>query len=214
MNNKCVILIHGFSRTKLSMSKLEEEFSKKDFDVVNRSYSTINTNIVGLASKLYDEFKIQKENYDKVYFVGHSLGGIIICCMMKMFNIFELDGVVLIASPVNGSSYTEYLVKNVIINTLLSPVIKEFLDKKHMSEICKYPESNLMVIAGTKDLDIYNPNSWISQFVIEKPNDGTVTVEETKLPGMEKFITVDSTHTIIMKNSIVIDESIKFLESR
>jgi esterase/lipase len=212
--DKCVILVHGFGRTSKSMKKLETGFVEKGFDVFNWSYSTKQTTIIDIAYKLFPLYKIQKKRYDKVYFVTHSLGGIIVRCMLKVFDIYALDGIVMIAPPNGGSSYVKCLIKSDIINYLMSPILKELSDKDHINQICKDPKVNLMVIAGTKNLTINNPNSWISQFMISTPNDGTITVRETILARMDKFSTVVSNHTIIMKDPIVINRSIEFLESR
>ena len=39
------------------------------------------------------------------------------------------------------------------------------------------------------------------RFSKDTPNDGTVAVEETKLPGMAAFAEVDATHTWIMNDA-------------
>ena len=41
-----------------------------------------------------------------------------------------------------------------------------------------------------------------------------VKVEETKLPNMEKFITVKASHTFIASNSDVIKETVEFLKNK
>jgi len=209
---ECVILIHGLGRTKSSMNKLKKEFSKNDFDVVNWSYNSMTKNITSNAFILYSLFRSQQIFHDKVYFVTHSLGGLIVRCMMKTFNIYALDGLVMIAPPNNGSSYAKYLFKNNFIKNIIGPAGKELINIEHINKICAVPKSNLMVIAGIKSLSIVNPNSWISQFILNESNDGTVTFKETILPLMDKFITVNSTHTNIMKNPITIKEAVDFIK--
>ena len=61
------------------------------------------------------------------------------------------------------------------------------------------------VIAGTRSLALSNPTSWTvgRRFPPGVANDGTVAVEETKLPGMADFAEVDATHTWIMNAPIV-----------
>jgi len=96
----------------------------------------------------------------------------------------------------------------------MGPAGQELMDRKHIKKICALPKSGVMVIAGTKSLSINNPNSWLSQSVLKKPHDGTVTVEETKLPDMEKIITVKASHTFIPSNPKVIKESVEFLKNK
>ena len=214
MNLNCVILIHGLGRLKSSMTKLEKAFTNADFDVVNWSYSSTKLNITDIAHNLYDIFKINAKNHNKVYFVTHSLGGIVVRRMMAIFKINNLDGIVMIAPPNNASAFARWILKYPIIKTIMGPAGQELMGKKHIEKICAVPKSGVMIIAGTKSFSINNPNSWISQSVLEKPHDGTVTIEETKLPDMEKFITVKASHTFIASNSDVIRETVEFLKHK
>ncbi len=214
MNLNCVILIHGLGRLKSSMTKLEKAFTNADFDVVNWSYSSTKLNITDIAHNLYDIFKINAKNHNKVYFVTHSLGGIVVRRMMAIFNINNLDGIVMIAPPNNASAFARWILKYPIIKTIMGPAGQELMGQKYIEKICAVPKSDVMIIAGTKSFSINNPNSWISQSVLEKPHDGTVTIEETKLPDMEKFITVKASHTFIASNSDVIRETVEFLKHK
>ena len=214
MNSNCIILIHGLGRLKSSMSKLEEAFINANFDVVNWSYPSRKLNITNTAHKLYDVFKINSDYHNNVYFVTHSLGGIIVRRMMNIFNIKKLDGIIMIAPPNNASALARWIFQYPIIQKIMGPVSQELMDKKYIDKICAFPETGVMIIAGTKSLSSHNPNSWISQTVLKRPHDGTVTVEETKLPNMEKFITVKASHTFIASNSDVIKETVEFLKNK
>jgi len=48
------------------------------------------------------------------------------------------------------------------------------------------------VIAGSKAVTLLNPVGWISNLfgIISRPNDGTIAVEETRLPSMADFCVV------------------------
>jgi hypothetical protein len=48
---------------------------------------------------------------------------------------------------------------------------------------------------------------------LPKPNDGTVSVENTKLAGMRDHITLPATHPLIMRNKQVIKQVLVFLRS-
>ncbi len=213
MNSNCVILLHGLGRLKSSMGKLEQAFINAGFDVVNWSYPSTKLNITNIAYKLYDVVKMNS-GYSNVYFVTHSLGGIVVRRMMKIFKIKNLDGIVMIAPPNNASVFARWILKYSIIKKMIGPVGQELMDKKYMQTICAVPESGVMVIAGTKSLSSNNPNSWISQSILTRPHDGTVTVQETKLPNMDRFITVKDSHTFITSNPDVIKEAVKFLKQK
>ena len=62
------------------------------------------------------------------------------------------------------------------------------------------------VIAGARGTaDGYNP-------LIPGDDDGTVRVEETRLPGATDFMTVPAIHSFLMNNPAVIDASLRFLK--
>jgi triacylglycerol lipase len=214
MNSNCVILVHGLGRLKSSMSKLEKAFIAAGFDVVNWSYTSTKLNITDIAHSLYSVFKVNSENYRNVYFVTHSLGGIVVRRMMAIFNMKDLGGIVMIAPPNNASVFARWILKYPIIKTIMGPAGQELMNRKQIEKICAVPESGVMVIAGTKCFSVNNPNSWISQAILKKPHDGTVTVEETKLSNMEKFITIKDSHTYIASNPVVIKEAVEFLKQK
>ena len=69
------------------------------------------------------------------------------------------------------------------------------------------------MIAGTRSLALSNPTSWTvgRRFPAGVRNDGTVAVDETKLPGMDAFAEVDATHTWIMNERTVHALVIRYL---
>lgn len=71
------------------------------------------------------------------------------------------------------------------------------------------------VIAGTKNVTLMNPVGWVSNCfgIIGKPNDGTIALEETKLPAhlMTEFITVHAGHTRIQNNVEVLKHTVAFI---
>ncbi|MGH2899749.1 MAG: alpha/beta hydrolase, partial [Solirubrobacteraceae bacterium] len=65
----------------------------------------------------------------------------------------------------------------------------------------------LGVIAGTASR---NP---LGALFLDGENDGTVTVASTRLEGMSDFVTVDSSHTFIMRSDEAMAETVHFLRS-
>lgn len=64
------------------------------------------------------------------------------------------------------------------------------------------PPSPFAVIAGTSPLGLASPVSWLTSalHLLPGPSDGTVLVEETKLPAMSAFATVPAVHTAIINH--------------
>ena len=76
-----------------------------------------------------------------------------------------------------------------------------------------FPPAPFAVIAGTRKWG-RNPMSVLGARVFgnEIEHDGTVAVEETRLPGMAAFETVDASHTVIMDDPRAIALTIRFLQ--
>jgi hypothetical protein len=75
------------------------------------------------------------------------------------------------------------------------------------------PPAPYAVIAGTRSFALTNVTSWTvgRMFGPQRANDGTVAVDETKLPSMAAFAEVDATHTWIMNDPEAIALTKRFL---
>ena len=71
------------------------------------------------------------------------------------------------------------------------------------------------VIAGTRSLGLGSPVSWMTTalHMIPGNSDGTVTVQETKLPSMCDFATVHATHTGLIDHPATEALILKFLQT-
>ncbi|MDP6651528.1 MAG: alpha/beta hydrolase, partial [Gammaproteobacteria bacterium] len=65
----------------------------------------------------------------------------------------------------------------------------------------------LGVIAGDTNI---NPVNW---FLMEGPNDSIVSVESTRVAGMAAHKVLPVTHSFMMRNNEVIDNTIHFLKT-
>ena len=74
------------------------------------------------------------------------------------------------------------------------------------------PPAPCAIIAGTRRRALVNVTSWVSHRVFARgaEHDGTVAVDEARLPGAA-FATVDANHTLIMNHPRVRELAIGFL---
>jgi len=202
-----VIIVHGLGRTHLSMRKLTKKIEKEGYISLNFPFLTINKNIEDIENKLekFIEKNCKNKNM-KIYFVTHSLGGIIVRLYLKK-HPNKKTRVVMIAPPNQGSILADKLKNNVLISTLLGPSI---------FELGKNPEKSVPLTLGTIDfeLGIIAGTKSIYPFFSKKipgKDDGIVSVEETKLKNMKDFIEINSSHSFIMNNEETIKQTIHFL---
>jgi len=190
-----VVLLHGLARGHGSMARLDGYLRKHGFETWSHTYPSRRHSIAYLASALTDQL-VDVAGDRPLYAVTHSMGGIIV----RHFRDPRLHWtrIVMLAPPNRGSQLAAGLVRNPLFKWFYGPAATELADASAWPE----PPAPFAVIAGTRNLALSNVTSWTvgRRFPAGVRNDGTVAVDETKLPGMAAFAEVDATHTWIMNS--------------
>ena len=207
----CVILLHGLARTSSSMDDMEEALSEDGYLVVNDSYPSREHPIEELAPlaieaglKECGELRARQE----VHFVTHSLGGILVRYYFEDRAFKHLGRVVMLAPPNQGSEAADDLRHIPAFGLLNGPAGRQ-LGKGEESVPLQLdpPDFEFAVIAGDRSIDP------ITSAVLPNPDDGKVSVADTKLEGMSDFALVNVSHAYIMQNDEVIEMVKRFLKT-
>lgn len=204
----CVILLHGLARTSKAMLPLSEELHSQDFVVVNVDYPSREFPIAILAEKAIEPALANCRQYpvSGIHFVTHSLGGILIRYYLSQKKIPELQRVVMMAPPNKGSQVVDNLRNLAPYNWLNGPAGNEMgTDPKSIPNTLGAVDFDLGVIAGTTSINI------LLSLYLPNPDDGKVSVENTKVEGMRDFISLPVSHPYIMKNKEAIAQTIYYL---
>lgn len=207
--SECIILLHGLARTSKSMIPLSKQLQAQGFKVVNVDYPSRNFAIAILAEKAITPAldQCRQHSSTSIHFVTHSLGGILIRQYLSQHNIPELKRVVMLAPPNQGSEIVDNLKNVPLFAWMNGPAGKELgTDQNSLPNTLGDIDFDLGIIAGTTSvnllLSLYLPN----------PDDGKVSVENTKIVGMRDFITLPVSHPFIMKDKESIAQIIHFLQ--
>ncbi len=209
--DECVILLHGMARTSASMASMAEAIDAAGFTAINIDYPSREYPIEELAPMAVGKGLLLCEAAgatEQVHFVAHSLGGILVRKYLKDKQIENLGRVVMLGPPNQGSK---------AVDELGGLPGFEWLNGPAGRQLGKGPESvplqlgaadfELGIIAGNRSIDP------ITSAVLDDPDDGKVSVEDTKLEGMDDFIIVEHSHALMMRMQLPIELTIQFLET-
>lgn len=207
----CVVLLHGLARTAISMNPMQRALIDEGFETANIDYASRDDTIEALAEIVIPEGLEacrSKGSVGHIHFVTHSLGGILLRQYLSMHPIPDLGRVVMLGPPNQGSVAVDEL-RNVPGFDWLNGPAGLQLGKGEDSVPLKLGPATfeLGVIAGNRTIDP------ITSSVLENPDDGRVSVEDTKLDGMADFIVVEHSHAFMMRMRRPIDLTIRFLNS-
>jgi len=198
-----VVLVHGLwmtgAESGLLRSRLRDEFG---FDPRQYSYPTVQAGLDENVRRLH-EF-LSEVPRDTVHLVCHSLGGVLALHTLTRFPDRRHGRVVCLGSPLRGSLAARAMASLPFGQEILGATIRDAVLSGGLTEY--RGEREVGVIAGTLGVGL--------GVVIEglpSPNDGTITVEETKLPGIKDHLELAVSHTGLLVSPEVASQTAYFL---
>jgi pimeloyl-ACP methyl ester carboxylesterase len=207
----CVVLLHGLARSAMSMNPMQRALIDAGFETANIDYPSRDYTVEELAQiaipKGLDACRA-KEGVGRIHFVAHSLGGILLRQYLSEKDIAGLGRVVMLGPPNQGSAAVDELRGYPGFDWLNGPAGLQLGKGEESLPLKLGPAAfELGVIAGNRTIDP------ITSSVLENPDDGRVSVEDTKLDGMTDFVVVEHSHAFMMRMRRPIELTIRFLNS-
>ncbi|MCC6138059.1 MAG: alpha/beta fold hydrolase [Bdellovibrionaceae bacterium] len=208
-NPKCAVLLHGLGRSSWSMNKVARQLRKSNYVVWNESYPSTSKTIEELAPIIDDALAFCREqNASGVYFVTHSLGGILVRQYFQTASSEMVKAVVMLAPPNHGSEVVDAYKDSWWFQWYTGAAGQQLgTDPMSVPNTLGPISVPVGVIAGTSSSD-----PWFSG-LFKGENDGKVSVESAQLPGMQDFLMVEEGHTFIMNSNDVIEQILFFFEN-
>ena len=145
---------------------------------------------------------------EKTHFVTHSLGGILVRKYLVDKEIPNLGRVVMLGPPNQGSQAVDELGDLPGFDWLNGPAGSQLGQGADSVPLqLGAADFELGIIAGNRTIDP------ITSAVLDDPDDGKVSVEDTKLEGMNDFIVVEHSHAFMMRMDEPIELAIRFLKT-
>ena len=203
MGREAVVLVPGLFMGGVSMAVLQRRLLRCGFDARRFAYYSAWLAPAQNAGRL-NSF-LQSIAAPVVHFVCHSLGGLVVRHLFHDFPRQRPGRVVTLATPHCGSFVAERLARIPTFRLLLGQSLREGL----LGDAPPWHDTRpLAVIAGTLSIGA-------GDFIrgLAKPNDGTVAVVETMLPGMCAHVQLPVTHTGMLVSPMVAKYVCAFLKT-
>ena len=197
-----VVVTHGIWMTGAETWFLRRKLQSAGFNVKSFSYRSIARDLSTNAERLAE---LCAEQSGPVHLVGHSLGGLVILAMVEDYPVPSLGRLVCLGSPLNGSSAARATAAIPGGRALLGKAGGPLLIRRHERWSGEPP---LGVIAGSRAIGL---GRVLTRF--DGPNDGTVSVGETKLPGVNDHVVLPVSHFSMLWSEVASKQVIAFLRN-
>ena len=199
-----VILVHGLARSSRSLAAIGLALRATGYLVRHAAYPSTRAAPEVLVAGVEAAFAAPFAG--RTHFVTHSMGGIVVRYYLKHHDVPALGRVVMLSPPNQGSELADLFNKSALFKKFVAPAGRELgtgIDS--LPRKLGGADFDLGVIAGSKS---YNP---INSLILDGPDDGTVTVDSTRMPGLVDFIVLPCSHNSIIRDKTAIGQVIHFL---
>ena len=194
------VLVHGLWNGAWSMAVMAKRLRSRGHHVEVFNYPTRGNSLEGHARELHDF--ISKISTGELHLVGHSMGGLIILNLVSRFDDLAPGRIVLMGTPVKGSSIAKRLERlpgqKFLFGKAMETLVQGFQYTPRVRETG--------MIRGTRPIGLGRITGRSSE-----PNDGTVTVSETELEGLKDSVELAVTHSQMLVSEEVLDQVEQFL---
>ena len=202
-----VVLVHGLGRAPSSMMVMAQRLKWAGYRVAVVSYDSRTTSLPEQGAEVGAVVAECCAEADKVHFVGHSLGGLVIRRYLADDRPRALGRVVLVTPPNQGSMFVDWLSEVPLAAEALGPVGSALgTDSTDLPATLPPPDYEVGIIAGSRAVHPIGP------VVIRGPDDGIVSIEQTRI-GDVPMVVLPRSHAFIMNSRHAADAVILFLRT-
>jgi pimeloyl-ACP methyl ester carboxylesterase len=180
------VLVHGVWVHGVLMELQRRYLAQMGIEAVCYSYPTVRLTLTENAHRLAQFSRTLAAPV--IHWVGHSLGGLVILRMLERESALPPGRVVLLGTPYGDTHAGRALAGSALGARMLGRSLREWLES---TKPVQFPGREIGVLAGTLSVGlgrVFAPD-------LPKPNDGAVTVAETRLAAACDSIELPVSHT-------------------
>jgi len=198
---EAVVLVHGIWMRGGSLLVIARRLESVGYVCHPFTYASVRRTAAENADRL--QVFCARLDADIVHFVGHSLGGIVILHLFDRHPRQHPGRVVFLGSPVNGSAVAQRSAARPLTRVLLGQSLQRGL----LGAAPAWRGArDLGVIAGSHSFGVGRLLGGL-----RGANDGTVSVEETRIPRASDHVVLPVTHIGMVISRPVADQVCAFL---
>jgi pimeloyl-ACP methyl ester carboxylesterase len=223
MKGKAVVVLHGLGRSRASMESLCRCLRERGrFEVFNVTYPSTRDDITAHAASL-GRIVANLDGIEEINFVAHSMGNVVVRCYLGGADQKEhgpgeprevsgrpdprIQRFVMLAPPNHGSLAALVLADLGAFKEIAGESGQQLgRDWEQLEGKLATPAFDFGIIAGGKgDGRGFNP-------LLRGDNDGTISVQTTRLAGAADFLLVPKLHSFLMDDAKVQEHVLRFLQ--
>ncbi len=184
-----VVCVHGLYMKGWVMKPISYHLKSYGHECMQFSYNSLASDPKENARRL-SQF-VARLDADIVHFVGHSLGGLILLHYFQNYDQGKPGRVVMLGTPLTGSGVARFLAKN------------KYFKINMLGASAKTLLGDIPSWSGARPLAVFagNRGQGVGKLLgapLDKPNDGTVAVSETKIKNCTVHIEIPYSHTSML----------------
>ncbi|WP_413111475.1 alpha/beta fold hydrolase [Thaumasiovibrio sp. DFM-14] len=187
-----VVVLHGLYMHGVVMIPLCRRITQAGYEVLNLTYNTIKPD----TEKMFEEID-QFAQREPIILVGHSMGGVMSRQYLESRQDNSVQAVITLGTPHQGAKIAKYIhrigLKDVVLRDSAKYLLPQKVEWTH--------RARLYSLAGNFSLGVLP----IILQSTERPSDGIVLLEETKMKGMWRHKTMRQTHESMLVSTEVAD---------
>lgn len=197
-----VLLLHGIWMRGFTLASLARRLREAGFASVDTfDYASVGGTPVAATERLADRIAART---GVVHLVGHSLGGMLAVDLAGRAAVKNCGRVVCLGSPLLGSAAARGIARLPAMRWAMGRSADVLVNGFERWQ----GEGDLGVIAGRMPIGLGRLVG-----VLDGPHDGTVSIAETRLPGITDHCVVDASHAGLVFSAEVAELTAAFLRS-
>lgn len=197
-----VVLVHGLWMHGVAMLLMKQRIARHGYRVTTYSYPTVRLDMEENAVRL--SRYCDSLDARRIHLVGHSLGCLVAIRAAQALPRARLGRIVVMGPPFTDSYSARRVQRLPGGRSIIGRCIDQWLVTKRASG-CE--SLDVGVIAGNRRFGL----GCLFAPALPKPNDGVVSVEETRVPHMRDHIVLGVSHTAMLISTEVVHQVCAFL---